>query len=301
VNFRLGVMYFYGWNTSKDMETGTTYLQTAYNQLFDNNDPDSQCDLGYMHECGLIVPKDASIASKYYQIAADAGSARGQFNIAHMYHYGQGVPTDVYTAFTYYKLSAEQGYVKALYMLGHMHQYGIGITVDKLYALQYYKLASEKGHPRASYIVGYFYKLGDGVEADLNSAIKYFRIALDLGYARGGFDLAQIYEEKNDFKNAILCQLIASQQKEGKESQEYLVNMFQGKLGIKKKLEAVYYLSEEWQNSEIYFLLDENCQTAIREIVLLFKKIPLELIFLIIKSLIFVWPESHFIKNYCNT
>jgi len=70
----------------------------------------------------------------------------------------------------------------------------------------------------------------------------------------------------------ITCHLEASQQKEGKESHLYLLSMFRGNQGERKKIEAVVFLAEEWQHSQFFQLLNKNCQNAIFELFLLFMK-----------------------------
>lgn len=92
---------------------------------------------------------DFAAAARSYRIAANQGSAEGQFNLALNYDLGLGVVADAAEAFKWYRLAAGQGDPKAQFIVGQRYDAGIGVEKDPIEAVRWYRLAAAQGHVRA--------------------------------------------------------------------------------------------------------------------------------------------------------
>lgn len=81
---------------------------------------DAQNCLGEMYQYGYgISPNDVE-AVKWYQKAANGGSANGQFRLGWMYEKGRGsLPRDKQIALLYYKMAAESYSADLPHILQH--------------------------------------------------------------------------------------------------------------------------------------------------------------------------------------
>jgi len=125
-------------------------------------------------------------AVRWYQAAADAGDAGGQFKLGLLHARGAGVPRDLTVAVKWLELSAKQGFPAAQYNLGVCWEKGLG-TPQKSYqeALKWYQLAAEQKDAAAQKAVGVFYEKGMGVKPDLAEAYKWYALSAADGLADG--------------------------------------------------------------------------------------------------------------------
>jgi len=308
VNFRLGVIYHNGWGVTKDEEKAKEYFALAVSQLscHSEDDAEAQCDLGYMYENGFGVPKDQTKGFHYYQRSAELGFPTAQFNCGYMHHYGHGTRANHQLALQYYQHAADSGYPLGQYNLGFMYHHGCGTPMDPKLTLKYYKMSADQGYPRALYIMGYLYYAGIGVPKDKQEELKYYRLAAERGHSRAGFELAKMYESGNgvpqSFKMAVQYLLNASFVfVDNKDAQASLTQVFSGDVGEEYKQTAITYLAESFP--KYHQLLHPGCLKAILELFYTMKNLctptPIEWIWLIVPSLIKIWPDPHFdhIKN----
>src|SRR5215472_11732749 len=92
--------------------TAKTGDQTVFQKLRTMamaGDAAAQLNLGWMHDQGEGVPKDAVQAASWYRKAAEQGLASAQLNLGLMYYLGDGVPKDLVIAFMWQNLAAAQG------------------------------------------------------------------------------------------------------------------------------------------------------------------------------------------------
>jgi TPR repeat protein len=76
---------------------------------------------------------------KWWQVAADHGSAMGQNALAVQYEKGEGgVPQDWVGAAALWQKSAAQGYAKAEYHMGRAYRFGIGVPCNLQTAVAWY-------------------------------------------------------------------------------------------------------------------------------------------------------------------
>ena len=99
-------------------------------------------------------------AISWYEAAAGAGVASGQFKLANAYLAGSGVARDPVQAQLWYSRAAQQGLAEAQQALGVMLLTGTAGTVDPVEAFKWLYLAERGGHPEAKAVRE---KVGDKV------------------------------------------------------------------------------------------------------------------------------------------
>ena len=83
----------------------------------DDNDPQSQYNLGWMFRHGKGVSKDAAEAARWFKLSAGQGHANAQVNLGVMYEYGIGVDKDADESEKWYIFAYDQGFVKDEYKI----------------------------------------------------------------------------------------------------------------------------------------------------------------------------------------
>ena len=137
---------------------------------------------------------DYEKALKYYQLAADAGSADGWRGLGVMYINGTGVEADMGKGLEYIQVAAGMNDAKAFDNLGLFYQYGLGVVEQDIgRAAEYYEKSGELGYSEAFVTLGNLYQYGEGVEKDIGKAAEYYRKAADLGDASVCYSLADMY------------------------------------------------------------------------------------------------------------
>src|SRR5262249_21725796 len=103
--------------------------------------------LGRMYDFGLGTAQDYTKARQWYEKAAEAGDADGNYGLAWMSFEGKGVPTDAAKAKSYLdKAVAAGGSADALYSLGYFHETGgPGLTANAATAREWYRKSVAKG------------------------------------------------------------------------------------------------------------------------------------------------------------
>jgi len=310
VLYRLGSIYKHGHTVSKDEQRAKEYFSKAHELLLkkaEKGDPNAQCDLAIMYECGDGVPQDFELAVYWYQLAVEKSLDEALCNLGYMHSSGNGIPKNTLLAVKYYKQAAEQGYPRALYNLGYMYCHGNGVPEDKGEACRLYQLATEKGYCLAQHNLGFMYSNGFGVPKDKVKAIQYYTAASQQGNAMSSYNLGFIYQKGEGIQQnhilAFRC-FLAGTQSGHINSKKHLHRILKGDISG-YGLIPTYYLMEEWPQS--HTLLHPHCLRAIRDVFLCMKRltyhngsIPTELITIIIKFLISVWTqvtqEQHYIQ-----
>ena len=78
--------------------------------LAESGDAEAQLPVAKMYAFGEEVPKNDSIAVKWYRKAAEQGDAKAQYNLGVMYGNGEGVLPDIGKAYVWFDLAAYNGY-----------------------------------------------------------------------------------------------------------------------------------------------------------------------------------------------
>jgi TPR repeat protein len=66
-------------------------------------------NIGNLHHYGRGVPQDVVEAMRWYRLAADKGSANGEFNLGVLYATGQGIDRDPAQARAWFSKALAQG------------------------------------------------------------------------------------------------------------------------------------------------------------------------------------------------
>lgn len=161
----------------------------------EQGDARAQFGLGLAYHLGEGVPKDVSVAAKWYLKAAEQGYADAQYYIALCYDEGQGVPKDLTEAAKWFRKAAEQGHAYSQYALALCYEKGEGVAKNSVEAIKWFLKAAEQGDDAAQYALSVRYKKGEGVAKNLVEAFKWCRKAAEQGYSRAQYSLALYYEK----------------------------------------------------------------------------------------------------------
>ena len=119
-----------------------------YRMLAERGNVDAQIYLGdYYGSFG--VPGGYAEAARWYERAADAGSASGKWKIGACYYSGQGVEQDQEKAVGYYRMAALEGDSMAQALLGMCYEFGNGAEKDLQKAVMWYREAASGGNKEA--------------------------------------------------------------------------------------------------------------------------------------------------------
>ncbi|HBA72794.1 MAG: hypothetical protein A2X82_00025 [Geobacteraceae bacterium GWC2_55_20] len=101
-----------------------------------------QLMVGWMYHSGLGVEQNSEEAEHWYQKAAYANSAEGQYYLGALYRSNQ----QYHQAVEWISKAADQKYMPALYRLGRMYDIGEGVNIDLAKAYEYFEQAANMGH-----------------------------------------------------------------------------------------------------------------------------------------------------------
>ncbi|MEO8187207.1 MAG: tetratricopeptide repeat protein [Burkholderiaceae bacterium] len=108
--YRLGLMYKFGWGVERDLESAANWLRRAADQQH----AEAQAELGVLYKLGRGVKEDAAEATRWFRRAADSGVGIAQLNLARAYKDGAGVKKDLAEAYAWFTIAAGNGYVDGL-------------------------------------------------------------------------------------------------------------------------------------------------------------------------------------------
>ncbi len=116
---------------------------------------------------------------RQYQSSADAGDPESQFEMGILHQNGHGVPRDLRRAIEYYRKAAEQGHLGAQSNLGILYASGNGIEKNYDQALQWFTKAAEQGNSFAQNNLCRLYSLGEGGPVDFVKAYMWLELAIE--------------------------------------------------------------------------------------------------------------------------
>lgn len=187
--YRLGVMYRFGWVGKEDYAKAKGWFREAAKQ----GHVQAQFDLGFMYfedEDGQLYHRIQ--ASYWFGEAAMQGHVEAQYYIGEMHRRGLalGGKQDHAEAASWYRRSAEEGYTPSLIRLGEIYYCGgFGVERDFAEAVKWYRTAAELGDTWAQFNLGLMYYRGLGVEKDFAEAAKWYRKA---GHAKTYCEMQKI-------------------------------------------------------------------------------------------------------------
>ncbi len=177
--FNIALLY----RETKDYKNALIYLQKATKLPDKDAVAKVYLLLGYMHDVGQGVPRDAQKAMHYYQQAADLGNMMAYYNIAMIYKRAK----DYDKALQILKKAAKMGYNAAYYGLGKMYDKGQGVAQDYKQAWHYYQQAAKLGYAQAFFKLGDMLDKGQGAPQDKQKARAYYKKACDKGDRAGAW------------------------------------------------------------------------------------------------------------------
>jgi len=113
-----------------------------YRELAERGSTYAQVFLGWMYHVGRGVEKDPDEAHRWYQRAADADSADGQFYLGIL----QWEKENYRAAVEWLEKAASRGHLPALVRLGDLYLVGAGVGVDRERAYRLFEEAARGGH-----------------------------------------------------------------------------------------------------------------------------------------------------------
>ncbi|MDB5102580.1 MAG: Sel1 domain protein repeat-containing protein [Fibrobacteres bacterium] len=128
---------------------------------------------------GSVAVTDDEDSTKAFLRKAIDGSPEDQFQVGIMYEQGKDLPRNDSMAFRWYKKAAEKGYAESQYKIALMYRTGKGTAKSAYQAARWFQAAAEQGHAKAQVKLGQMYKTGKGVERNESTAFKWFLKAAD--------------------------------------------------------------------------------------------------------------------------
>jgi len=113
-----------------------------------------------------------------FQQLAEQGDAVSQCNLGICYLNNRSVNKNYGKAIKWFRKAADQKHAGAMYILGCIYSEGkYGIKKDPVQAVEWFFKAAEQGHAAAHVELGCMYSEGKGVEKNDEKAVEWFRKA----------------------------------------------------------------------------------------------------------------------------
>jgi len=165
----------------KSSSSSTVQNATAFDLLVgaaEAGNVDAMNLLGVLYTVGTQVPRDYSLAIRWFQKAADGGSPAAMSNLATLHLFGIGTSRDHATALRWFARAAELGDVHSMYSVGVMAEKGLGTPRDLQRARSMYLKAAEAGYAPAMVWVSDDCAGGSSAKHDLIEAYAWLQVAL---------------------------------------------------------------------------------------------------------------------------
>lgn len=120
-----------------------------YRSLAEHGSTEAQVFVGWMYQEGRGANKNIEEARSWYNKAASANSAEGQFYLGKLCLLEKKYDE----AQRWFERASKQGYAPAIYHLGRMYQLGKGVAVDQKKAYEYLEQAAGMGHVFAQRVI----------------------------------------------------------------------------------------------------------------------------------------------------
>lgn len=108
--YRIGLMYKFGWGTERDPKAAADWLRRAADQQHG----EAQAELGVLYKLGRGVKEDSAEAARWFRRAAESGVGIAQLNLARAYKDGAGVKKDLAEAYAWFTIAAGNGYADGM-------------------------------------------------------------------------------------------------------------------------------------------------------------------------------------------
>ncbi len=169
-----------------DVSAQSTKNAITFNEQLkkaDNGDAHSQYIVGYAYFSGKNVPKDYSLAFKYYALSAAQEHPSGLTALALCYENGMGTTKDMAKAISLYKQAIDKGSAVAMCNLARLYERGQFIAQNNPKAFELYMQSADKGNTRGMYNTARCLQDGIGIAADASAAFEWNMKAARKNYA----------------------------------------------------------------------------------------------------------------------
>ncbi|UNV84797.1 MULTISPECIES: tetratricopeptide repeat protein [Neisseria] len=173
-------------------------------QCAQNNDIQSQYNLGARYLNGVEAPKDLEKAFYWTEKAAKQGYTAAESNLGWLYSIGGGGKKDEKKAIEWTQKAIKKGDVIAYSNLGYFYSHGIGVPIDFKKSVEYYQIAANQGVAEAYQNLGVAYLNGKGVPKNTQKALDMMKKAIDGGSQTAIYNLGNIYSSIGKNEEAIL-------------------------------------------------------------------------------------------------
>jgi len=163
----------------------------------------AQLLLGQILLDGRGIEQDASVARRWFAIAAKGGSAMAQNMLGRCLEHGWGGEVDLTGAAVEYAKAADAELDWGMYNLGNLLATGRGMPPDQAQALACYTRAAHAGHARSMNMLGRYLEAGIACEADAQKARRWYRRSANAGDFRGQFSHATVLIEQGEMSEAL--------------------------------------------------------------------------------------------------
>jgi len=183
--YNLALMYIRGEGVPHDYKEAIRWLTAAADQ---NLVPAilSLADL-FLQPPTSELPADLGKAIRYYEKAADLGSAGAQTTLGTIFARGLTGKPDYDLAVKWYQKAAEQGDPDGQLGLGVSYATGHGVPEDFEEARRLLMAAADRGQTEAQYDFAIMCEEGKGAPADLEAAAHYYQMAADRGMVKAQY------------------------------------------------------------------------------------------------------------------
>ncbi len=167
----------------------------------------AELELAAHYLTGTGVPQDASLAARWYEMAARSGNADAQNQIGYFYQSGFGVPVDLARARNWYQLAAASGSAAGRLNLGVLYLLGLGVRKDVKVAIQMFEEGASKGNGMAAAYLGEIYYFGMAGQPDKMTAETWFERGVRLHDPIADYNLATLFsvtpDHPHDLRKAV--------------------------------------------------------------------------------------------------
>jgi len=153
--------------------------------------------LGFIRTSGPDEMRDPAEGERCYQVAAEAGNARGKLGWA-LALLRRDTAETAQEARTLLQSAADAGLPVACYLLGLIAETGIAGAQDFSAAAEHYRVAAEQGHAPAQFRYGMALLAGRGVEPDAFEAESWLRRAALAGEKLAAAVVGDLYAATGD-------------------------------------------------------------------------------------------------------
>lgn len=165
---------------------------------------EAQLLLGQILLDGRGIEEDASVARRWFAIAAQGGSAMAHNMLGRCLEHGWGGEVSLAQAAMHYAHAADAGLDWGMYNLGNLLATGRGVPADQAQALACYEKAAQMGHAKSMNLYGRYLEQGIATAVSPVRAVRWYRRSAEAGDFRGMFSLAMVLAERGEGGEASL-------------------------------------------------------------------------------------------------